>query len=332
MTLGNPYALICLLIVPVLIAYRRRVKRSHATVEFASLRDLRSVPLTWKSRAAHVFPSLRYVTLTLLVLALARPVVPVFQSRVQGEGVDIVLALDVSTSMLAADLSLDEQPTSRFDAARRVVDEFITARKSDRIGVVVFAGRPYTLAPITWDHEWVKLRLDDAEIGMIEDGTAIGSAIIAAANRLKDSDAESKIIILLTDGSNNAGEVQPETAAAAAAALGIKIYTIGAGAKGTAPYPATDVFGRTVYTQVPVEIDEELLQRVAEQAGGTFFRATDGESLKSIYSQIDEMETTPIEFDAFMQHRELYPAIVIAALALLIVEIIASHTVLRRLP
>jgi len=288
--------------------------------------------VTWKVRAAHALPALRYAALVLLIIALARPVIPVFDSRVKGEGIDIVLALDVSTSMLATDLSLGEQPASRFEVVKSVVEEFISSRRSDRIGIVVFAGRPYTLAPITWDHEWVKLRLEDAEVGMIEDGTAIGSAIVAAANRLKNSEAKSKVIILLTDGSNNAGEVQPETAAAAAAALGIKIYTIGAGTEGTAPYPVKDVFGRTVYTQVPVEIDEELLQRIAEQADGMYFRAKDARGLKEIYNRIDKMEKTPMEFNAFRQHRELYPVFIAAALVLVLAEAIASNTFLRRLP
>lgn len=332
MTFGNIYALVALPIVPLLIILSRRARRSDASVPFASLRHLSNAPVTWKVRAAHALPALRYAALVLLIIALARPVIPVFDSRVKGEGIDIVLALDVSTSMLATDLSLGEQPASRFEVVKSVVEEFISSRRSDRIGIVVFAGRPYTLAPITWDHEWVKLRLEDAEVGMIEDGTAIGSAIVAAANRLKNSEAKSKVIILLTDGSNNAGEVQPETAAAAAAALGIKIYTIGAGTEGTAPYPVKDVFGRTVYTQVPVEIDEELLQRIAEQADGMYFRAKDARGLKEIYNRIDKMEKTPMEFNAFRQHRELYPVFIAAALVLVLAEAIASNTFLRRLP
>jgi Ca-activated chloride channel family protein len=332
MTFGRPYALIGLLVIPVLIAATRRTRTQAPTLRLPSLQYLLSVQRTWRTCAMRILPVLRYAAIGLLVVALARPVVPVFHSRVEGEGIDIVLALDVSSSMLAADLSLGDKPVSRFEAARTVVQDFIAERAADRIGVVVFAGRPYTLAPITWDHEWVRLRLDEAEVGMIEDGTAIGSALVAAANRLKDSEAKSKVIILLTDGSNNAGEVPPDTAAAAVAALGVKVYTIGAGAEGTAPYPVVDAFGRTIYTPMTVDIDEELLQRIAEATGGEYFRATDGQSLKQIYHQIDQMERTPMEYDAFIQHRDLYPVLVLIGLALLLLEVILSHTVFRRLP
>lgn len=332
MTFGRLYALVGLLIIPALIAIVKRTRRQAPTLHFPSLQHLLGVQGTWRTHAVRILPALRYGSLILLIVALARPVIPVFQSRVEGEGIDIVLALDVSGSMLAADLSLDDRPVSRFEAARSVVQDFIAPRAADRIGVVVFAGRPYTLAPITWDHEWVRLRLEEAKVGMIEDGTAIGSALIAAANRLKDSEAKSKVIILLTDGSNNSGEVPPDTAAAAVAALGIKVYTIGAGAEGTAPYPVTDAFGRTIYTPMTVDIDEELLQRIAEETGGEYFRATNGQSLKGIYRQIDQMERTPMEYDAFIQHRDLYPVLVLVGLALLLLEVVLSHTVFRRLP
>ncbi|NLU42249.1 MAG: VWA domain-containing protein [Firmicutes bacterium] len=332
MTFGRLFALAGIVIVPVLVVLLRAKRRREASLAFSSLHHFSGFPESWRTRVLRMLPILRLAALAILVIALARPVIPVFDSRIRGEGVDIVLAMDVSTSMLAADLSLGDEPVSRFAAAREVVKKFIDARPSDRIGVVTFAGRPYTLAPITWDHEWVKTRLEDAEVGMVEDGTAIGSAIVTAANRLKDSEAKSKVIVLLTDGRNNAGEVTPDTAAAAAAALGIKIYTVGAGTTGTAPYPVTDVFGRTIYQQVPVDIDEELLQRIADETGGEYFRATDGQRLKEIYSQIDQMEKTKMEFDAFARHRDLYPLLIAAGLVILMVEVILSNLILRRLP
>jgi Ca-activated chloride channel family protein len=332
MTFGRLFALAGLAVIPVLVILLRVKRGREASLTFSSLHHFRGFPESWRTRALRVLPVLRLAALAMLVIALARPAIPVFDSRVQGEGVDIVLALDVSTSMLAADLSPGDEPVSRFAAAREVVREFIDARPSDRIGVVTFAGRPYTLAPITWDHEWVKMRLEDAEVGMVEDGTAIGSAIITAASRLKDSEAKSKIIVLLTDGRNNAGDVTPDTAAAAAAALGIKIYSIGAGTIGTAPYPVTDIFGRTVYQQVPVDIDEELLKRIAAETGGEYFRATDGQRLKEIYRQIDQMEKMRMEFDAFARHRDLYPILIAAGLIILMVEAATSNVVLRRLP
>ena len=332
MTFGRLFALAGLVIIPALVVLLRVKKRREASLVFSSLHDFGGFPESWRTRALRMLPALRLAALGTLVIALARPVIPVFDSRVQGEGVDIVLAMDVSTSMLAADLSLGDEPVSRFAAAREVVKEFIDARPSDRIGVVAFANRPYTLAPITWDHEWVKMRLEDAGVGMVEDGTAIGSAIITATSRLKDSKAKSKVIVLLTDGRNNAGDVTPDTAAAAAAALGIRIYTIGAGTTGTAPYPVTDIFGRTIYQQVPVDIDEELLQRIADETGGEYFRATDGQRLKEIYSQIDQMEKTRMEFDAFARHRDLYPLLIAAGLGILMVEAVMSNIILRRLP
>jgi Ca-activated chloride channel family protein len=332
MTFGRLFALAGLVIIPALVVLLRVKKRREASLVFSSLHDFGGFPESWRTRALRMLPALRLAALGTLVIALARPVIPVFDSRVQGEGVDIVLAMDVSTSMLAADLSLGDEPVSRFAAAREVVKEFIDARPSDRIGVVAFANRPYTLAPITWDHEWVKMRLEDAGVGMVEDGTAIGSAIITATSRLKDSKAKSKVIVLLTDGRNNAGDVTPDTAAAAAAALGIRIYTIGAGTTGTARYPVTDIFGRTIYQQVPVDIDEELLQRIAAETGGEYFRATDGQRLKEIYSQIDQMEKTRMEFDAFARHRDLYPLLIAAGLGILMVEAVMSNIILRRLP
>ena len=219
----------------------------------------------------------------------------------------------------------------QLDVVKEVVKEFISNRFGDRIGVVVFAGEPYTLSPLTWDHDWLIRQLDNVKTGMVEDGTAIGSALITACNRLKNFEAESKMIVLLTDGVNNAGDVSPETAAEVAKTLGYKVYTIGAGTKGPVPYPV-ESFGRTIYQNVQIDIDDELLEMVAETTGGKYFRATDTKSLQNIYAEIDRLEKTELEMSKFTKYEDLYVFFIIPALILLVVEIILRETVFRRLP
>jgi len=215
---------------------------------------------------------------------------------------------------------------------RSVVKEFIAARPQDRIGLVLFAARPYTQCPLTLDHGWLMSNLDRAQVGMIEDGTAIGSALAIAANRMRASTAPSKFVVLLTDGQNNAGRITPQTAAEAAAALGVKVYTVGAGTRGLAPYPVQDLFGNKVYRPVQVDIDEETLKKIAATADGRYFRATDTAGLREVYAEIDRSEKTPFEAPQFLAQRELYPFLVWPALVLLLLEIGLGATVLRKLP
>jgi len=205
-------------------------------------------------------------------------------------------------------------------------------RQSDRIGMVAFAARAYTVCPLTLDYPWLISNLERVEIGAIEDGTAVGSAISSSLNRLKDTEAKAKVIVLLTDGVNNAGKISPLTAAEAAKALGVKIYTIGAGTKGLAPYPVRGLFGQKGYRNIKVEIDEKTLKKIARMSGGKYFRATDAKSLKNIYREIDALEKTPIEETGFQQYKELFSRLVVSALSLLMLEIFLSNTVLRRLP
>jgi len=275
---------------------------------------------------------LRVVALALVVVALARPQQGLESSRLRTEGIDIVLAVDVSGSMLAEDFTLRGARRNRLDVVKDVVKEFVEHRVNDRIGLVVFGGRPYTQCPLTLDHGWLLSRLDHAQIGMVEDGTAIGSGIATALNRLRRSKANSRIVVLLTDGVNNAGAVTPDAAAQLAKTLGIRIYTIGAGTKGLAPYPATDMFGRRVYQQVKIDVDDEGLTTIARLTGGHYFRATDTESLRTIYHEIDRMETTTLEQPQYASYKEWYPWFVIPAMLLLLAEVVVAGTWLRVLP
>jgi Ca-activated chloride channel family protein len=274
----------------------------------------------------------RIAALILIAAALSRPQQMLEESKMTSEGIDIVLALDTSTSMLAEDFKLGRERSNRLEVVKRVVKDFIGNRHSDRIGIVAFASRAYTVSPLTLDYGWLMQNLDRVNIGMIEDGTAIGSGMSSALNRLKDTEAKEKVIILLTDGRNNAGKISPLTAAEAAEALNIKIYTIGAGTKGLAPYPAEDFFGNRVYRQVKIEIDEESLQKIAQKTGARYFRATDTESLQKIYDEIDTLEKTVIEEKGYAEYRELFHFFLIPGLVLLILEIILRNTLLRRIP
>jgi Ca-activated chloride channel family protein len=272
---------------------------------------------------------LRLVVLFLLILALARPQLGSSTTEIEASGIDILLAVDVSGSMEAMDFTLGGRPANRLEVVKKVVDEFIEQRPNDRIGLLAFAGRPYLVSPLTLDHDWLRKRLESLEIGMIEDGTAIGSAIGSGTNRLRDRESKSRILILLTDGMNNAGRVPPLIAAEAAETLDIKVYTIGAGTRGEAPMPVTDNFGRRRLVQAKVDIDEETLSEVAEKTGAIYFRATDTASLSKIYAEINKMETTTRTIKKFESYRELFLFFVLAALTLLSLEIFQSR---KKLP
>lgn len=276
---------------------------------------------------------LRCITVALLVIALARPQKGKEETKVAAEGIDIILAVDVSGSMKAEDFQMDGKRRNRLYVVKNVVRDFIEGRHNDRIGIVAFARQPYTLCPLTLDYDWLIQQLDRAKIGMVKGGTAIGSAIAASTNRLRESIAKSKIIILLTDGRNNAGRIDPITAAEAARALNVKVYTIGAGTKGLAPIPVRNTLtGSRIYEQFKMDIDDESLREIAVKTGGTYFRATDTDSLRNIYKEIDSMEKVKIEATEYREYEEFYPYLLIFAIIIFLVEIMLSNTRFRRLP
>jgi len=329
--LASPWFLLLLGLLPLLLPWGRRSDR-QASVRFPTLSTLRALRPAGAGGRRAILGLLRAAGLILIVFALARPQLGTALTRVHREGVDIVLAVDLSGSMLAEDFTLGGQRASRVDVVKSVVKDFIAARPEDRIGLVLFAARPYTQCPLTLDHGWLMQNLDRAKVGMIEDGTAIGSAIATAVNRLRSSKAKTKFVVLLTDGQNNAGRITPQTAADAAAALGIKVYTVGAGTRGVAPYPARDLFGNKVYRPMQVDIDEGTLKKIASTTHARYFRATDTASLRQIYQEIDRSEKTPFEAPQYLDYRELYPWLAWPAMALLLLEIGLSETVLRKLP
>lgn len=268
---------------------------------------------------------LRTAALSLLVVAIARPRSSTQMERVDSEGIDIVLAMDVSASMLARDFKPD-----RISAAKDIAIEFISQRPTDRIGIVVFAGESYTQCPLTTDRSTLINLMQDVQTGLIEDGTAIGNGLATAVARMKDSDAKSRVVILLTDGVNNSGEISPETAADIAQTYGIRVYTIGVGANGTAPYPMITPWGVQMQN-VEVEIDEDLLRSIAKTTGGKYFRATDNTKLAEIYAEIGKMEKTRTTIDSFPVYKELYLGWALAALLCLLGELLVK-LLLRRLP
>lgn len=325
---ANPWALLGLLAIPLMIAWEiSRQRRPAPTVTFpaaGSLKPLMGRVNRWLRHAPFVF---RLAAVALLVLAIARPRAALDEEKVHTEGIDLVIALDISTSMLAEDL----EPKNRLEAAKQVAKEFIRGRTSDRIGLVMFAGEAFTWAPLTLDYEVLANLMDQIEAGTVEDGTAVGKAIAISANRLRHGDAESRVIILLTDGVNNVDQPDPLTAAGAASELGIKIYTIGVGTYGMARAPVRAPGGGIAYRQVEVRIDEDLLKQIADLSGGQYFRATSTEALRSIYDRIDKMERTKVEIEHVRHWREKFYAYAIAALILLALERVLVTTRLRNL-
>jgi len=331
MRLHDPWMLGLLVLLPVLFWLQRRRPR-EAALRFPTLGLVRAIPYAGARRWRWVLHALRAAVIVLLIVALTRPQLGKAESTFSGEGIDIILAVDVSGSMLSEDFTLGNQRASRLDVVKSAVKDFVAHRDGDRIGLVLFGARPYTQCPLTLDHGWLLQNLARAQIGMIEDGTAIGSALAAAAGRLEHSTAKSKVIILLTDGQNNAGKISPATAADAVKALGVKVYTIGAGTRGLAPYPSRDLFGNKVYQPMKVDIDEDTLRKIADTTGGKYFRATDTASLQQIYADIDQLERTAFSAPRFLDYYELYPWLAIPALFLLAAEVGLAQTRLRKLP
>ncbi len=322
-----PWVLYFLLAIPFLIAwYFWKGRKKQAAISYSSLKIFEKIPATFRERLRHLPFVLRMLALIFLLIALARPQNYSAGQSINAEGIDIAMVLDISGSMLAEDFK-----PNRLDAAKNVIDKFVSARTTDRIGLVIFSREAFTQCPLTIDYSVLRNLLGDIRTGMIEDGTAIGNGIANGINRLKDSDAESRVIILLTDGVNNAGEVDPISAAEIASTFGIRIYTIGVGTRGEAPYPVQTPFG-TRYQMVPVEIDEAILKKIAEQTGGEYFRATNNRALEDIYNKIDKMEKTKIEITSYRNAKELFAGWLGIGFVLLLLELIASKTILRKLP
>ena len=323
-TFANPKLLWGLLIIPAAIVwYVFRHKKQEASVRFSDMNGFESLPKSWKVYGRHLLFVLQMAALALLIVAVARPQSTSSSQTSNIEGIDIILAQDISGSMLARDLKPD-----RLEASKEVAADFVKSRPTDRMGLVVFAGESFTQVPLTTDHGVMLNMLKELKSGMIEDGTAIGDGLATAINRLKDSEAVSKVIILLTDGMNNAGSVDPYTAAELAKLYGIRVYTIGVGSYGTAPFPVQTMFG-IQYQQMKVEIDEKLLITIAENSGGKYFRATSNKKLDEIYDEIDKLERSKIEVTEFRHvHEEFYP-LVAWALALLLFEFLLRKTVFR---
>jgi Ca-activated chloride channel family protein len=327
MSFHNPtYLLLLLVLIPLIIWYVLRQSKSEADFQISGLRLVEKIPVSKKIYLRHLPFVLRLLAITLIVIVIARPQSSNSWQDQTTEGIDIIIAEDISGSMLAKDLK-----PNRLKAAKNVAIDFIQGRPNDNIGLVVFAGESFTQCPLTTDHDVLINLFNSVDFGMIEDGTAIGSGLANAISRIKDSKAKSKVIILLTDGSNNAGDIAPETAAEIARNFGIRVYTIGIGTHGTAPYPVMTPFG-IQYQNQEVVIDEDILKSIAQVTGGSYFRATDNRKLEAIYQQIDKMEKTKIEVKEFSKKNEMYFIFALLALVLIITEIVLRNTLLRKIP
>ncbi|MEM7414633.1 MAG: VWA domain-containing protein [Gemmatimonadota bacterium] len=322
----DPLVLLLLVLLPALFWLRHRGGRSPA-IRYSAVGDAAAAGGGAASWLIRLPALLRALALAAFVVALARPQTGITTENILTEGIDIVLVLDLSTSMLAEDL----QP-NRLEAAKTVAADFVAGRRNDRIGLVAFAGQAFTQAPLTFDYAVVQSLLGELETGMIEDGTAVGMGLATAVKRLQASPAESKVVVLLTDGRSNRGEIGPVTAAQLAEALGVRVYTIGAGSQGTARVPVPDPLGGTRYASMRVDIDEATLQEIADLTGGQYFRATDAESLAAIYEEIDELERTEIEVQNFTQYGEEFPIPLAIGFILLALEFVLAQTVFRKLP
>jgi Ca-activated chloride channel family protein len=331
MHFASPRLLWLLALLPLLFFVRGR-RGGAAAVRYPSTAVVREVGRAARARFGWVPQVLRVAGLALLVVGLARPQVVHAHQRVEASGVDLMLAVDVSGSMEALDMQRGGAPESRVDAVKDVVARFVAARPNDRIGLVAFAGGPYLVSPLTLDHDWLARNLARLRTGLVEDGTAIGSALATSVNRLRASDAKSKVVVLLTDGVNNAGSVQPRVAAEAARALGVRVYTIGVGSTGRAPVPVRADDGTTRVVMADVDIDEASLQSIADTTGGRYFRATDTESLARVYAAIDALERTPRTIERFEQRQERFAGFVGPGLLLLAFEVLLRATLFRRIP
>jgi len=340
LTFVHPWLLLLLLAIP-LLAYLRGKRGPVAALTFSSTATLRAIGKHSAARAGKILRTLLFVALAIFAIALARPQLGKSLTQVEASGIDIMLVLDVSNSMLTKDFTIGGEEATRLDAVREVTRKFIEARPNDRIGIIAFGTQPYVVSPMTLDHDWLLQNLDRVKIGLIEGSTAIGSAMASAANRLNDKHAKSRAIVLLTDGDNNAGRIPPNTAAEAVKALHIKLYAIGIGTNGIAPVPMgnprtgqilTDALGNILYQSATVSFNETGLKEVAKIADGRFFRASDTKSLEEIYHDIDKMEKSTESVKKYQQYRDLFPICIMSACGLLVGQILLSQTIWKKLP
>lgn len=323
----NPeYFYLLLLLLPFIVWYVLKDKNAHASIQVSTIKSFDTAPKTYKYYLRHALVFLRVLAVLFLVVALARPQSSNSWENVTTEGIDIVMSLDISSSMLAQDFEPD-----RLEAAKDVAIQFITGRPEDKIGLVIFSGESFTQCPLTTDHAVLINLFKDIQSGMIEDGTAIGLGLANAVNRLKESQTKSKVVILLTDGVNNQGEIAPLTAAELAKTFGIRVYTVGIGTQGSAPYPIQTAFGISM-RNMPVKIDEEVLQQIAEMTGGKYFRATDNNKLKAIYEEIDQLEKSKIEVKQYSTKSEEYLLFALLGALFLLIEIALRNSILRNIP
>lgn len=324
----NPRTLwLLLVLVPMVAYYVYRTLQGRAAIRLSTVSGLLKLKHTYRYWLRHTPFVLRLLVVALVIFAMARPQSSEESQNVNAEGIDIVMALDISGSMLARDFSPD-----RLTAAQDIGSKFIIARPTDRIGLVVFAGEAFTQSPITTDHVSLVNLMNQIKSGMIADGTAIGNGLATAVNRLKESDAPSKVIILLTDGVNNSGQIDPLTAAQIAADYGIRVYTIGVGSEGVAPTPTINAWGGISFVQAKVEIDEDILRQIADKTGGRYFRATDNTKLAEIYAEIDQLEKTKVEVENFVKYSEVYHLWLLLAVGLLMLEMLSRYIFLRHIP
>ncbi len=329
MQFASPHMLwLLLLLIPMVAYYIYRALQGGATIKISSVEGVKGAPRTYRYYLRHLPAVLRVAAVALLIVALARPRSSEMNSKSSSEGIDIMMAIDISGSMLARDFKPD-----RMTAAKEVAGSFIADRFSDRIGLVGFAGEAFTQSPLTTDKGALQTLLSNLRGGIIEDGTAIGNGLATALNRLRESEAKSKVIILLTDGVNNRGEITPLTASEIAKEMKVKVYTIGVGSRGEAPYPRVDMYGNIVgYAPAKVEIDEDVLREIAQSTGGRYFRATNKEKLEEIYDEINELETSKVEVTDFTIYHEEFLIWAIVAFGLLALEFIITTLILKRLP
>ena len=328
----HPYFLLLILVVLILPFLMGSLRR-RGSIRFSNTQLAGKLGAVKRSKSGRWLLLLRTLGLTLLILALARPRLGHGETELEASGIDIVLAVDISGSMQALDFKILGKRYNRLEVVKRVIKDFIGKREADRIALVAFAGEPYLVSPLTLNHDWLIKNLERLTIGLIdEDGTAIGSALIMSANRLRDLEAKSKVVVLLTDGVNNSGAIQPVTAAEAAAALKVKVYTIAAGTKGKALFPVQDHLGRTRHRNIETDVDEPTLKEIARLTNGSFFRATDTKELEDIYDQIDQLEKTEVKLKNFTYYDELFIWPLLAGLFFLVLEYLLAHTRLKSLP
>lgn len=326
-TFAHPQYFFLLLLIPLLLFWQYRIKRKQqASMMVSSLAGVEKISGSWKINLRWLLPFFRLLSLLFLIIALARPQNSAVNETINSEGLDIVMSLDISGSMLAEDFK-----PNRIDAAKKVAQTFIENRPTDRIGLVIFSGESFTQCPLTTDQNVLKEQLKNVRSGLLEDGTAIGMGLATAVERLRNSTAKTKVIILLTDGVNNAGLIDPITALEIAKAYKIRVYTIGVGSQGSAPYPVKDQFGRTTMQMMPVQIDEALMQKISRETGGKYYRATNNTSLSKVYDEIDRLEKTKIEINSFKRYAELYLPFAMFGLGFLFLEILFRQTLFKSL-